>query len=399
VASAPTSTAWRIVVVVAAALLFTACQQVSRTSPSASTATGQATTATELPSSEIPRRIGVLVPLSGRAGEVGQDLARAVEMALLERGDAGIELVPRDTESTADGALLAARELLEVHQVDVILGPLFGSSAERVAGLARGHGVAVLAFSNQSEIAGDGLFVLGYRPEEQVERVVDFAVGRGFSRVAALAPDDAYGRRAVASVRDAAQRSLGATLIGTEFYGSDAINAGARIDALRGEVGPNELPPFDALLIADGGNRLRQVAQLLPRHDVDPVDVRMLGTRLWADSPAVLREPALRGGWFAAVPETAQQSFNRRFRQIFGRDPHPLAILAYDGFLVAEDAALDAETSIGRITETRGYQGEAGILRLLPSGVAQHGLAIYELTAAGPVVVDPAPTRFDDRPS
>jgi ABC-type branched-subunit amino acid transport system substrate-binding protein len=387
---------WRAVALVAALIVVTACQQASRTAPTPSTATGQA--ASE-PAAGEPRRIGLLVPLTGRAGEVGQDLARAAEMALLERAAANVELIQRDTASTAEGAILAARELVEVHDVDVILGPLFGSHAERVAGVARRADVVVLAFSNQSEIAGDGLFVLGYRPEEQVERVVAYAVDRGLARIAGLAPDDAYGRRATASLRETVARQLEADLIGTEFYGSDAIDAGARIDALRGETAPGGLPPFDALLIADGGQRLLQVAQLLPRHDVDPVDVRMLGTRLWEDSPTVLRAPALRGGWYAGVPDSALSDFRSRFREVFGRAPHPLAILAYDGLLVAADAAEEPATALQRITEARGYQGEAGIFRLRSDGRAEHALAIFELTAGGALVVDPAPLRFIDEPS
>jgi len=398
VPSAPALSARRVVALVAASIVVAACQQATRTAPSPSTTAGPEARS-EVEATGEPRRIGVLVPLSGRAGEVGRDLVRATEMALLERGDADVELLPRDTESTAEGAILAARELVEVHDVDVILGPLFGSHAERVAAIARPRDVVVLAFSNQSEIAGAGLFVLGYRPGEQVDRVVGYAVDRGLARLAALAPDDAYGRRAVDSLRAAVEGALGADLVSTEFYGSDAIDAGARIDALRGGDGGDDLTPFDALLIADGGQRLRQVAQLLPRHGVEPVDVRMLGTRLWTDTPEVLREPALRGGWYAGVPEQALGDFGRRFRDLFGRTPHPLAILAYDGLLVAEDAAEEPATAIQRITEARGYQGEAGIFRLLPDGRTQHALAIFELTAGGPVVIDPAPMRFTDAPS
>ncbi len=397
--SIPASSRRRALALAAALLLVGACQQATRTTAEPSTATGTPAAGGPDTAAE-PHRIGVLVPLTGRAGEVGRDLARATEMALLERGDANVELIARDTASTAQGATLAARELLEVHDVDVLLGPLFGSHAARVAALARPRGVVVLAFSNQSEIAGDGLFVLGYRPEEQVERVVAFATDRGFGRVAGLAPDDAYGRRALASLRAAVERSLGAELIGTELYGSDAIDAGARIDALRGDAGADAAPRFDALVIADGGNRLRQVAQLLPRHGVAPVDVRMLGTRLWDDAPEVLREPSLRGGWYAAVPERALETFAARFQDVFGRAPHPLAILAYDGLLVAADAAAAAPgETIGRITAAGGYQGEGGIFRLLPDGRTEHALAIFELTAAGPQVVDPAPVRFLDEPS
>ncbi|MFW5833610.1 MAG: penicillin-binding protein activator [Pseudomonadota bacterium] len=343
-----------------------------------------------------PQRVGLLVPMTGNAAAVGVDLARAAELALIERGNDRLELLPRDTQSTQEGAVVAARQLLEQEDVDVILGPLFGSSAERVAELARARGITVLSFSSQGSIAGDGLFVLGYRPEEQVERVTLFALGRGYARAAALVPDDVYGRTAVDALRATLRERLGSELVAVEFYARDGSDAPARIESLRqrGSRG-SDLPAFDTLLLADGGARLRAVAPQLTDAGIDPVDVRMLGTMLWPDDPATLAEPALAGGWYAGVADAATREFRNRFRNVFGTDPHPLAVLGYDGLLIAADAATDRLTARSRIVDGRGYQGEGGIIRLLPTGVAEHGLAVFELTPNGPVVIDPAPVRFD----
>ncbi len=384
----------RPLAIAALAVVVAACQPaVNRTPPGTTAPT--ATTPEPIPSGP-PQRIGLLVPLTGNAASVGQDLASAAQMALIERGNDRLEVLPRDTESTQDGAVAAARQLLDQENVDVLLGPLFGSSAEQVARFARERGVVVLSFSSQGNIAGNGLFVLGFRPEEQVERVAGFALSRGYERVAALAPDDSYGQTAVASLRGVLQARTGGQLVGVQFYARDASDLTAKIEALRAAGGgrAGDLPAFDALLLADGGQRLRAVAAQLPDHDITPVDVRMLGTMLWPDDAATLQEPALRGGWYAGVADAATRDFRSRFRRTFGRDPHPLAILGYDGFLIAADAASDRATATQRITDARGYQGEAGIIRLRPSGIADHGLAVFELTAGGPVVVDPAPVRF-----
>ena len=78
-----------------------------------------------------------------------------------------------------------------------------------------------------------------------------------------------------------------------------------RVEALDDEAAQRELrrleildtlgaPPFDAILIADGGDRLRSVASLLTFYDVDPAEVRFLGTMRWQDDPRVLEETALR---------------------------------------------------------------------------------------------------------
>lgn len=388
---------WRALLIAAVALLVAACQPaVNRGQPGVATGAPAPTATPEpAPPAGPPQRVGLLVPLTGNAAAVGQDLASAAEMALIERGNDRLELLPRDTRSTQEGAIAAARQLLDQEGVDVLLGPLFGSSAERVIDLARPRGIVVLSFSSQGNIAGNGLYVLGYRPEEQVERVAGFAISRGYERIAALAPDDGYGQTAVASLRQTLQAQRGDDLVAVRFYARDASDVTDKIRELRAAGGRSgDLPAFDALLLADGGTRLRAVASQLPDHDITPVDVRMLGTMLWPDDAATLQEQSLRGGWYAAVADAATRDFRNRFRRAFGREPHPLAVLGYDGFLIAADAASDRSTAEQRITDPRGYQGEAGIIRLRPSGLAEHGLAVFELTTSGPVVVDPAPVRF-----
>ncbi|MEO1093122.1 MAG: penicillin-binding protein activator [Pseudomonadota bacterium] len=381
-------------------LALAACQQPGNrpSLPSSGAGTGSqpATTTTE-PAAPV-QKVGVLVPLTGRASDVGQDILQAVQMAVIERGGEGLEIVPRDTGSTGDQAVIAAQALLEQDDVDVILGPLFGSSAARVAGVARPSNTLVLSFSSQSEVAGNGLFILGYLPEEQVRRVAGFAISRGYGRIAALAPADAYGRKAAEGLRASLSAADGGELVGLEFYAADGSDAAAKAAALRqrGGGGLDAPPAFDALLLADGGQRLEIVSRALSEQGLDPVDMRMLGTMLWQDDRRTLQSAALRGGWYAGVAETTTRGFRDRFLRAFGRSPHPLAVLGYDGLLIAADAAANKATAASRLTDPRGYAGEAGIVRLLPSGTAEHGLAVLELTGSGPTVIDPAPVRFLD---
>ena len=74
--------------------------------------------------------------------------------------------------------------------------------------------------------------------------------------------------------------------------------------------------PFDAILLPEGGERLKQLAPLLAFYDVDPGVVRFLGTTQW-DDPSLDSEPALSGGWYAAAPPTQRTDFIARFFVIF----------------------------------------------------------------------------------
>jgi hypothetical protein len=379
----------------------------------------------------------------------------AAQMALFDVGDNDLELLPRDTGGTPAGARRAAQEVIE-DGAELIVGPLFGSAVTEVSPIAAAADIRVLAFSNDASVVSDGTFLLGFRPEEQVRRVVRHALESGAParpepilpfdppdvageppdqptfgprplRVAGLAPDDPYGTTALAALGAVVVEgggALGETLVypsnladpsavvrrisgydqraaaleaeRARLAGSDDPQAERALRALetRDTVGG---PPFDAILLADGGDRLRSVASLLSFFDVEAATTRFLGTMRWQADPRVLAEPALQGGWFAAPEPADLAAFPGRFRDIFGRTPDPLAALAYDAtalaVVVARDLA-DRSFASGSLINAQGFTGAAGLFRLRPDGLAEHGLAVLEVSGGTARTIDPAPTRF-----
>jgi hypothetical protein len=89
--------------------------------------------------------------------------------------------------------------------------------------------------------------------------------------------------------------------------------------------------------------------------------------------------------------------FEGRYAAAYGEAPHPLAGLAYDG--IAAIGALVARgdanaLSRANLTQGQGFQGTAGIFRLLPDGTNERGLAVAEVRNNQVVVLDPAPRSF-----
>jgi ABC-type branched-subunit amino acid transport system substrate-binding protein len=398
-------------------------------------------------------RVGLLLPLSGPAAGLAHDMLDAAQMALFDVGENDLVLLPRDDEGTPAGARQAAEQVIE-EGATVILGPLFHQAVSAVNPLAAQAGVRVLAFSNVTSVAADGTFLLGFRPEEQVNRVVRYALENvtrqppapvpgeaapdlGSTvfdprpvRIAGLAPDDAYGATALAALRRAVIEG-GGELGQTLFYPPDLADPSAVVrqiaaydqrkaalerERARLEQLPENDParqglerlktldtlgaaPFDAILIADGGDRLRSVASLLTFFDVDPAAVRFLGTMRWQDDPRVLQEAALQGGWFAASASESLSQFESRFQAIYGRQPQQLAALAYDAtalaVIVARDMA-DPRFESASLTNAQGFAGATGLFRLRPDGLADHGLAVLEVGRGRALTIDPPPQAFTD---
>lgn len=337
-----------------------------------------------------PPRLGLLLPLTGNAAAVGRDMLDAAQMALFEFGSDELVLLPRDTGDTPEGAAAAARAALD-EGARLIVGPLSSAATPAARGVAARRGVKVLAFTNDAAAAGGGAWVLGFRPEEQVERVVGYAQRRGLTRLAALVPDDAYGQRAAGAFRAV----VGNGAIVVTYPVGDGADPSEAIDRLLAMTGDR----IDALLLADGGLRMQGVLEILRFRGLDPSRVRLLGTARWLEDPDLAHSPLLRGAWVAAVDPAAADAFARRFADAYGRVPGPLAGLAYDATALAA-ALLTSPTSIDQetLTAEAGFAGRLGIFRLLPNGLTEHGLAVLELGGGAPLVLEPAPRLFPPTP-
>lgn len=337
-------------------------------------------------------RVGLILPLSGQHARLGRDMLDAALMAVADMADERLVLLPRDDEGTPDGAQRAAASALEGGAA-LILGPLFSASVEPVASQARPLGVSVLSYSTDRTVAGNGVFVMGFLPGQQVDRVVGYAAEKGAKRVAVLAPATPYGRIVVDALRESAAKR-GLALTQQRFYNPGEDPAPTVRGLAQGAAGG---AGFDALLIAEGGERLQQVAALLPYYDIDPAQVHFLGTGLWEGAINIRTETALFGAWFAAPSATGRAAFEKRFREIYGRDPARLVTMAYDSTALAAVLGRTeggADFSIERIEAANGFSGLDGIFRFRPDGLVERALAVFEVQRDGMHPVSPAAEMF-----
>lgn len=370
-------------------------------------------------------RVALLLPLSGPNEKLGKAMLNAAQMALFDFSDSDFELLIFDTTGTPEGAVEAARFAIG-DGATMILGPLLGTSVSAVTPLARAANVTVVGFSSDRTVTGAGVYTMGFFPETEVERVVTYAHSTGLRRFAALAPGNAYGQTVVEALRQSAVR-LGGEVTRIQFYDpqaqdySEVVRELADYDSRRqalldqrdelaerdDEIAVRALKrleklqtigdvPFDALLLADGGERLLALAALLPFYDIDPKKVRILGTGQW-DSPGLGSEPALSGGWHAGPPPAARADFVGQYEATYGAKPHRLSTLAYDATALAAVMARaegGANFSAAALTTESGFWGRDGIFRFMPDGGVERGLAVLQIEPRTIKVISPSPEAF-----
>jgi branched-chain amino acid transport system substrate-binding protein len=334
-------------------------------------------------------KVALLLPLSGQNAAAGRTLLQAAEMGVFDSAGDDFSLIVRD--SAAPGGPAAAVSSAMQEGAQLVLGPVFSTEIAPAAQAAGGV-VPVISFSNDRSAARPGVFVLGLAPQAQVERVVQYAAGQQVKRFAILYPNSAYGN----AVRQAYQNSV--VQAGGEVAMMQAYDPGATdfIATMQSLSGSYKSSGFDALMIPEGGQKLRAFAAMLPAFEMPTGLVRLLGTAQWQD-PAIAAEPALAGGWFAAAPPEKFQSFSQRYASLYGAAPDPRAAIVYDAVTLAVALSQSKEGgdfSSQRMTDPSGFAGVTGVFRLSADGKTERGLAVLEVAPGTFTVKDPAPGSF-----
>ncbi|WP_084490573.1 penicillin-binding protein activator [Asaia astilbis] len=375
------------------------------------------------------KKIGMLLPLTGRFGKLGQQMANAARIAVPEGH--GVTLDIRDTDAPGQTAESAARSALEQGDI-ALLGPLTAPQTAAVATLAQPAGVPEFAYTSDQAQAAPGVWVMGITVEQQVNRLVDAAAAEGRKNFAAFLPDNALGHAlGDALLRACSIKGLAAPQIlfhaSTPESIAGALKTFANLQFRQGQVAPAPLdakpaepdainplgrepaaptlpatkasatgmtpytasppptptvptatvalppPPFDALLLGDTGLQLATVIDGLKQAAIDPHQTRILGPALWSVFAGKLG--ALQGGWYAAPDPTARTDFVQRYRSRFGYAPSVLANVAYD---TATMAAVLSQQPTGfspkSLLRPDGFAGSDGTFVLQSNGTVARGL-------------------------
>jgi branched-chain amino acid transport system substrate-binding protein len=339
-----------------------------------------------IPTDTQRHRVALLVPLSGPNAGVGQSLANATQMALLDSKNERIRITSYDT---ATGAALAAQKALADGN-QLILGPLLADDVRAVTPIAHRAGVPVVSFSNDATAAGNGAYLMGYVPAQSIGRVVDYAREQGVTTFGGLVPNGTYGQRASTAFLRAVE-SAGGQVASLQTY--DRVPGSITSAILR----MSKSAPYQAILIADGGNAASAAVPVLRKNGMG--GARVLGTELWNSESAIASKAGLEGAWFASVSDGLYRQYAARYRARFGAAPFRLSSLGYDSVLltirIMRDWPMGTAFPEDRLKDRGGFAGIDGAFRFGRDNVAERALEVQEIRGGTTVTISPAPSGFE----
>lgn len=372
------------IVVAAAALVLAACVPSAGPTPSGGNASGKI-------------QVALLVPAgSGQASDelLARSLQNAARMAISDLGGAArVDLRVYNTAGQpATAAAMATKAVAEGAQV--ILGPVFAQEANAAGVAVAASGVNVLAFSNNADIAGNNVFVLGPTFSNTANRLAAYAVRQGKSKIMIVNDRNTAGELGRAAIAQGVANA-GGSVVATgayEFSQTGVLSSAPGIASAAKSTGAQAI-----FMTADTAGALPLISQALADNGLSSATAQFIGLTRWDIPAATLGLPGVQGGWFALPDPALYAQYQARYQSTFNEPPHPISGLAYDG--IAAIGALMKKAGPGplskaALTQGAGFVGVNGIFRLRADGTNDRGLAIAQIQGGKAVVVDPAPRSF-----
>ncbi len=343
-----------------------------------------------------PIPVALLVPGgSGNSGDeiLAASLVNAAQMAISDL--VGVQIDLRVYNTAGQPGIAASMATQAVNEgAKIILGPVFAQAAASAGVAVANRNVNVLAFSNNTAVAGGNVFVLGPTFRNTANRLVRYSISQGRGSILVISGNDA----AEQTGRDIISQAVvnaGGTLAGVsefELSQEGVINAIPRIAADARSSGAQAV-----FLTSGTSGALPFLTQLLPENGLDPMVTQYIGLQRWDIPASALSLPGVQNGWFALPDPGLNGNFQSRYNATYGTNPHPIAGLAYDGIAaIGALAAAGQSDALTRsaLTQAAGFVGVNGVFRLLADGTNERGLAVGQIQQNQVVIIDPAPRSF-----
>ncbi|SEA78022.1 amino acid/amide ABC transporter substrate-binding protein, HAAT family [Desulfuromusa kysingii] len=339
--------------------------------------------------------IGVLIPLSGRFQSYGELVRKGLELALQEHNKTRLpaRFVYRDTAVSGVTSAQLVSRLTDDDKVIAVIGPLLGTAAGDAARRAQREMVPMVTFAQTEGLPEIGNFIFRdtLTAEQQVKRLVHYALAKGDISFSILYPENRLGEKMTQLFTQELQAS-GGEIVDIVSYPEDSTDFRKQIQKLlwedrevripQVEVGEEEqqepleleypLAPFHALFIPDYAEQISQIAPQLVFYGIK--DVTLLGINGWNSSELAsqagrfLKDAVFVDAFYPGSKKPEVRRFMELYRQAYQEEPTILGAQAFDVatllLQVMDDPAVvnrdDLRKKLAAVKDYRGVTGTSG---------------------------------------
>lgn len=323
-------------------------------------------------------QVALLVPSGAtdtQVAGIADSMVNAANLAVdsLEQPLVEVKIYP--TAGEAQIAAASAQQAI-AEGADVILGPLFAQAAAAVGQVASATNTAVMAFSNNTDVAGGNVFVMGNSFENTANQLGRYAANHGVTKIFVIhadTPAEQFAQRAIGR----GLTGTGAQIVGSASFEYSVEGMVAALPLIAEQVRASGASALFLTTNTDAG--LRELTNLLPDHNLGPDQYQYIGLGRWDRPPSAASLPGLQGGWFAIPDPGATAEFNARYIEATETAPFPLAQLAFDGInAIAVQAGKAGPSAVkpDALATAGSFVGVAGTFAYQANGTVQREMTI-----------------------
>ncbi|MCK5320085.1 penicillin-binding protein activator [Candidatus Parcubacteria bacterium] len=312
-------------------------------------------------------KIGAPLSLTGKLASFGEDLRDGINMAISEvskQEKIKIEIIYEDTQSEATQAVNSVKKLIEIDNVNIILGPVRSSNILAVAPLTEDKKIIMLtSIGSSMEITNAGDYVFRNRITSGVteKRMAEFLENKGINKIAVFTAQSANSL-SYKEVFTEEFKKLGKEIVFSVEYNQDLKDF--RTDIIKAKNKEAEAFYLATASGVDAGILTKQI--------------RELGLNgLIAGTPAFESEEFLNGAGEAAegvfitspafnIENPDIQDYRNKYKELYNKESSAYAANAYDAVKIIANAIEncngDKDTDCIRdyLYSVKNYQGIGG---------------------------------------
>ena len=346
-------------------------------------------------------KIGLLVPLSGENKEIGQQIIKAVRLAVKDINSDFIEIIPRDTASTANKTMRSAIELKNLG-VKVVIGPVFFNSLTYLDEVKE---LTFLSLTNKTLDLPKNIISAGVNSTSQLNTIKKFIELNRIERTIFLTPMLDYEAEVQKGIKDSKIKVFRDYIYDIEptklteqiekitNYGIRKQNLYDEIYRVENSNDPNKEKKteqlkkrytlgglnFDAVVISDFDESLKSVTTSLLYTDVSPKNKYFITLNQWFDE-SLINETNLQPIYYPSINKFNFDSYKKKFFDEFNEYPDHLSLLSYD--LVGLIYYLSLKNNLSELNKLfkkkNSFKGKIGIFDIQDNKI-NHRLNFYKV--------------------
>jgi len=321
------------------------------------------------PKEEETIKIGVLAPLTGEVATYGVWFKNSAELARDEINDEGgvlgkeLEFIIEDTAGDPKAGVNAAKKLIEVDKVGILLGPAASGVVLSVAPLAEQNQVVLLSpIASNYMISESGDYIFRIAPSDTLQSKILSAWiynDLEYDNAAVVYTNNDYGV-GLKEAFESDYAGYGGTIALAESCDPNATDLRTQITKIK------ELKDVDFVMLfvypEEGGYFLKQSKEM-------GLTLPVIGTDTLHDAQVLeIAGDAANGLTFTDVAEVSGaewEAFSKKYKERFGEDPNIVCAESYDGVKVLVEAiekagSADSDAVKEALYGIQGYLGASG---------------------------------------